>query len=445
MLRKFVAFMSLVVLIFSPGAVQGQEGEDGDSEKSVNVELILDVSGSMAQQLDTGETRMEAAKQVLRTVVEAIPEREGVNVGLRIYGFVGDSTEETKERSCKSSDLVVPLDGVDREALINEVEALEPTGWTPLTLSLQRAEKDFDPAEEDVTNAIVLITDGLETCDGDPCDAAGDIASREAEISTHVIGFALTAEEQDTIACIAEEGNGQLFGAGSAAELSEALFSVLEELEIVTGTGYIGGNAFSLVPAGESGELSVVAYGSPDPSVSFLGMPVVVRNNTGEDVAGVNLSATARDSGGGLLGAGNALFVSPFEIVSGGLAIATIHFGGATLPADAEFEFNIEPLDSSEARFRSERDLDIVEAELFEDRIVGTLENPHEDDVAGPITVGAVCFDTEGTVLSYDIGTIEVGSLASGDTASFQVSILGFLISGQGCPAFLVTGYGYAQ
>ena len=131
--------------------------------------------------------------------------------------------------------------------------------------------------------------------------------------------------------------------------------------------------------------------------------------------------------------------------MAGGLAIAAINFGGATIPADAEFEFDIEPLDSSEARFRGERDLDVVEAELFEDRIVGTLENTHDDDVSGPISVGAVCFDTEGTVLSYDIGTVDVGTLEAGDTASFQVTILGFLLTGQECPAFLVTGYGYAQ
>ena len=229
--RWFVACSVIVAMVFWPALSVAQTEGDAGTGQTVNVELIFDVSGSMSQRVDTGQTRMEIAKRVLGDVINGIPDRDGINVGLRIYGFRGDNTEATKENSCTSSELVVPVAGVDRASLTNEIEPLEPIGWSPLTFSLLRAEKDFRAADEDVTNAIVLVTDGLDSCGGDPCDAAGDLASGGAEISISVISMALTAQEQDTINCIVEEGNGLMFGSVSASEWSDALFSVLEEEE----------------------------------------------------------------------------------------------------------------------------------------------------------------------------------------------------------------------
>ncbi len=227
--RWFVACAVIVAMVFWPALSVAQGDGEATGGKTVNVELIFDVSGSMSQRVDTGQTRMDIAKRVLGEVINVIPDRDGINVGLRIYGFRGDNTEATKQVSCTSSELVVPVAGVDRASLLNEIEALEPIGWSPLAFSLLRAESDFPAANENVTNAIVLITDGLDSCGGDPCDTAGDLASGEAQISISVIGIALTAAEQNTIDCIVEEGNGLLFGSASASEWSEALFSVLEE------------------------------------------------------------------------------------------------------------------------------------------------------------------------------------------------------------------------
>ena len=172
---------------------------------------------------------MEAAKNVLNTVIDGIPERDGVNVGLRIYGHKGDNSEASKELSCESSELFVPLDGVDKDALRDSVDDLEPTGWTPLAESLERAGRDFNAEDDDTINVVVLLTDGVESCDGDPAQAAQELATGRARITTNVIGFGTTEEEQDTLEAIADSGEGELFGAQNAAELSDALFSVLAE------------------------------------------------------------------------------------------------------------------------------------------------------------------------------------------------------------------------
>jgi hypothetical protein len=207
--------------------------------KEVNVELILDSSGSMAEEISPGETRIEAAKSVLTDVIDILPTTPGINVGFRVYGHKGNNTQSGKSVSCQSSELRVPIDGVDKEALQDEVDAYEPVGWTPIALSLNQAADDFPAASPDVRNAVVLVTDGLETCGGNPCTASRQLVNSAGEVVTHVIGFALTPEEQGNLQCIVDESGGLLLGAGNAAELSEALFTVLEELEVVVQNGQL--------------------------------------------------------------------------------------------------------------------------------------------------------------------------------------------------------------
>ncbi|MEA2530217.1 MAG: Ca-activated chloride channel [Thermomicrobiales bacterium] len=236
----------LSALAWTPGArtASAQDENTQQSATAINVELILDSSGSMEQDVGGGETRMQAAKRVMKDVIAAIPEREGINVGFRIYGHKGNNTEAGRAESCQSSDLLVPIEGVDKEALNAQVDAAKSTGWTPLTLSLERGAQDFKPPTEGVVNAMVMVTDGLETCGGDPCAAAKAIHEGNVKATIHVVGFGLTEEEQGTIACIAENGGGRNLSAANAAELSAALFTILEELQVVVTTGFLEIEAF---------------------------------------------------------------------------------------------------------------------------------------------------------------------------------------------------------
>ncbi len=240
MSRPLAPVLALLLLL-APGVGMPAMAQDGARE--VNVELILDASGSMAQTIG-GETRMAIAKRVLDDVIAAIPERDGVNVGFRIYGHRGDNSAAGKAVSCRSSELLVPIEGVDREALEDAVDQARATGWTPLALSLERSGDDFDPAEAGVVNAVVLVTDGLETCEGDPCAVSAELNEADIALTTHVVSFAQTAEERAILECIAENGEGLLIGADDAEELAAALFTILGELDVVDATGILEIEAF---------------------------------------------------------------------------------------------------------------------------------------------------------------------------------------------------------
>jgi hypothetical protein len=238
---RLLAGLVLVALLASLGG--GLPAAAQAPAREINVELILDASGSMAQRIG-GESRMAIAKRVLKDVIGAIPDREGINVGFRLYGHRGDNTASGKAVSCRSSELLVPIEGLDREAIERHVDAARATGWTPLAHSLEQAAGDFAPAEAGVVNAVVLLTDGLETCDGDPCAVSGDLHDSAIALTSHVVSFALAPEEEAILSCIAENGGGLLLGAQDADELAAALFAILEELEVVLATGILELEAF---------------------------------------------------------------------------------------------------------------------------------------------------------------------------------------------------------
>jgi len=225
--------------LMSPHSAAAAAATQNDQAiRTVNLELILDLSGSMARDIGGGETRMEAAKRVMNDVIDALPEREGVNVGFRIYGHLGDNTEAGRAVSCQSSELVVPIQGVNKPALRDQVAAAQPIGWTPIALSLERAGGDFQPGEG-VANHILLVTDGEETCGGDPCAVAESLKTGDANLTTHVVGFALNEEQARLVSCIAQRGGGLNLRAANARELSNALFSVLEEIQVVVQNGFL--------------------------------------------------------------------------------------------------------------------------------------------------------------------------------------------------------------
>jgi len=413
--------------------------ESGESAlpRTVNLEIILDDSGSMGQIIDTGETRLDAAKRVLNEVITAIPDEPGINVGLRIYGHQGDNTDAGRAVSCQASDLVVPVSGVDRTAIAQQIASLVPTGWTPIGLSLERSEADF-PASEEVpsTNAVVLVTDGLETCNGDPAAAAAALVSSDTAVVTHVIGFALAPEEQQILESITAASGGMLLSAANATELTGALFTILDELDVVKGVGLLGGSALSLLPPGEPGGFSIVAMGTYDGNI----LPFVVRNNTGEPMVSLSATGHAWNAAGQLIATGDDHNLNPNLVRPGGLSLGYIYFGGVDLPPETTFQIEVEGTPAAEEAFELQRDLEVVEAAFVDGRVVGTLRNGYDELLNGPFRVQLGCFDQDGALIALERDYSPEDDAEPGETVTFQSP--GFRTLD--CPLFLVAGSGLA-
>lgn len=290
---RMITVFALVLSILVGSLPFASSQAAAQTSKTINLEIIVDQSGSMAAATDTGVLRIEAAKSVLNEVIAQIPEAEGVNVGFRVYGHRGNNQPEGQAESCVSSDLLVPMQGVDKAALTAQVNALVPVGWTPLGYALEQAAADFtQPASEDVVNAIIMVTDGLETCGADPAAIAAQLKNSPAGITTHVIGFGTKPEELAILESITQAGGGQLLGSNNAGQLMSALFEILEELEVIeeTGTGEARNSPLGIGRIGQVGDYEVSVI-SVTPNATDL---VMAENQFNEPPASGNQFFMAR-------------------------------------------------------------------------------------------------------------------------------------------------------
>ncbi|NJO85012.1 MAG: hypothetical protein HC828_21170, partial [Blastochloris sp.] len=131
-----VAAQSSDPTVFNPSS-----GEAGAS--SVNIQLVFDASGSMAEDIG-GETKIDAARRAMKQVIGTLPaDNPRLNVGFRVFGHKGDNTDAGKAESCQSTELLVPINGVNADLLRQQVDLYAPTGWTPISLALQNAGEDM--------------------------------------------------------------------------------------------------------------------------------------------------------------------------------------------------------------------------------------------------------------------------------------------------------------
>src|SRR5690606_18077884 len=132
------------------------------AEEDGKLELVLDSSGSMKESAGGGLTKIEAAKKALHSVTDGLP--DGSNVGLRVYGATVYSRKDPG--GCGDSQQVLRIGPVDEAALHAEIDRYKPYGETPIAGSLKQAAKDLGSKGK---RSSVLVSDGEETCDEDPC------------------------------------------------------------------------------------------------------------------------------------------------------------------------------------------------------------------------------------------------------------------------------------
>lgn len=140
-----------------------------DLKQNINIELVLDASGSMQAPV-SGERKIDIARRVLIDFVDTLPET--ANVGLRVYGHKGSNAEADRDESCAASELIFPFQELDTAGLTDAINSFDPQGWTPVAGSLDKAREDFSGRDPETnSNFVYLVSDGVETCGGDPVAA----------------------------------------------------------------------------------------------------------------------------------------------------------------------------------------------------------------------------------------------------------------------------------
>lgn len=194
--------------------------------------IVFDGSGSMAEMgfNDINEPRIFEAR---RAVADAIPQiAQNRRLGLVVYGPNGVD-------ECTGLDLRFPPMANAARAVIDAVDTLEPTGSTPLTEAVRLAVDTLDYEARPAT--VLLVTDGKETCGGQPCALAADLAATGIDTTVHVIGFKVRGSyfswdrdsdndynvAESVSRCLADRTGGTYTAAETLDELIEALRETL--------------------------------------------------------------------------------------------------------------------------------------------------------------------------------------------------------------------------
>jgi Ca-activated chloride channel family protein len=184
--------------------------------------IVLDASGSMTERIK-GETKIDIAKRAVRELVASLP--DDARLGLVVYGH-------RKPDDCNDIELLIPPLRLDRVAFVAAVNAVKPKGRTPLSAALEFAARSLDYTRQ--ASNVILVSDGLETCNQDPCATAARLKAAGVNFVVHAVAFDLSARDAKKFACIASATGGRFLQANDAATLKDALYVAVTEAAVAT-------------------------------------------------------------------------------------------------------------------------------------------------------------------------------------------------------------------
>ncbi len=212
-LRLFLSILALVALSFTT-ALPAR----ADNVTFPEVMIILDASGSMWG-MAGNEPKIKAAKEVLNQLIPSLPDE--VNVGLTVYGH-------RRKGDCGDIEIMLPAGSRDRDLFLKQVDAISPKGKTPISDAIKMVVNELKNRENETT--IILVSDGEETCNPDPCGVVNQLKATGIKFILHVVGFDVNRMQKEELACLAAAGGGQYFDAANAAALLGALKAVQKEV-----------------------------------------------------------------------------------------------------------------------------------------------------------------------------------------------------------------------
>ncbi len=193
------AALLLALLVFSRAA----QAQNAPSEKPkvTRILFLLDASGSMMAPWE-GQPRWTVAKRMLSKMVDSLNAYPNLELGLRVYGHQFPNAD----KNCQDSKLEVPFAPRNAKAIKDKLTTLKAQGNTPITYSLEQSANDF-PTDKSSRNVLLLITDGLESCNRDPCAASIALQRKHVFLKPFVIGIGAERDFGKQLECLGQYYN----------------------------------------------------------------------------------------------------------------------------------------------------------------------------------------------------------------------------------------------
>jgi Ca-activated chloride channel family protein len=180
--------------------------------------FIFDASGSMYARMDK-ETRIEVAKRLLSKMMDSLAPIPNVQVALRVFGH----RQAPAQWDCQDTKLEVPFKPNNHAEIKTKIKTITPKGTTLIAYTLQQCANDF-PIEPKVRNVVILITDGIEECKGDPCAVSEALQSKGIILRPFVIGVGSNEDFRSAFECV-----GRYYDANTEADFENVLNVVISQ------------------------------------------------------------------------------------------------------------------------------------------------------------------------------------------------------------------------
>ncbi|MEB3062228.1 vWA domain-containing protein [[Mycobacterium] zoologicum] len=286
--RLWPLLIAVAVLVSGCGS-SGPDAAEPERASAMPTVLILDASGSM-NETDAPGPRIDAAKRAAQGLVDGLP--DGTSTALLAYGTSTGSSDAEKAAGCQDVKVRIPMGTLDRQQMAAQISGLSASGYTPISLALRTAITQLPAGEE--PQAIILVSDGEDTCGTPPCDTAREAAQKYPNVAISTVGFKTEGNASEQLRCIAEVTGGLFVQAQNANQLAARL---LATRNVQQAQNSLSSNGIGDITLGAS--LAEIRKAHPDfPNAATSGHVVVVYRDCDFGFADGVLDSITQHSGG---------------------------------------------------------------------------------------------------------------------------------------------------
>ncbi|MDZ4840041.1 MAG: VWA domain-containing protein [Bacteroidota bacterium] len=231
--RQVLSFIVVIIVCLCFTSIAKAASPPKGPKEKTRILFVFDCSYSMLAKWGKSD-RMTGAKSILIGLVDSIKNIPNVEMGLRCYGH----TSTVADHNCEDTKLEVGFSRGNAKQIISTIKGLQPTGYTPIAYSLSQTANDF-PNTIGI-NIIILITDGIEECDGDPCAVSMKLQTKNITLKPYIVGVGLGIDKAKFFDCV-----GKYYDAANEKELKAVINNVVGQalgnttisLELLDGNG----------------------------------------------------------------------------------------------------------------------------------------------------------------------------------------------------------------
>ena len=230
-MNRIIANIFIFVFLFCAIGLKAQNKEE---TPTTNILFIFDASQSMYGSWES-DKKINIARKYLIRMIDSLENLSNVQMALRVYGH----QSPVPPQDCSDTKLEIPFSKNNAGQIRQKLRFLIPKGTSPITNSLLQAANDF-PKYTQCRNIIILITDGIEACDGDPCQASLDLQKRGIVLKPFIIGIGLDPKAQKMFDCVGHTYNSikeKKFNSTLKVVISRILNSTTAQVNLLDANG----------------------------------------------------------------------------------------------------------------------------------------------------------------------------------------------------------------